>query len=219
MSLTIKDGNNGNILSVDGEGQIGAKVSDVPRYGWASWKGAQAYQCNTGEMIIPSPLDVPMPVGGYPVYWRANTSKTKALVTSYYISNQDGGGSNPAFFRLRAFGSFAAAKPIANMKPDAFARRMNLYNLSTPDIEMYAWNGVGAGLTIPGFSGTGFAPTAVLKNESFLRMCTEDSFITPPGFMFADVMTLEPVNLAAGQVLHCQLAEACYHIDQDQLSL
>ena len=228
MSFEIS-GQSGNKLEVTTALRAMASSSDISIIEQINIDRAEHYAATTGRIDVfsgigPDPAFqfAGQPGQGYPVIMVANNSPTKSLVMDFVVSTQDGGigagAANPnAFIRLKNQSySLAAGDPDANINPvSSNPRRLNGANGTVPeDVKVFSWDNAGDGLGIPaGAWNAGFSLAEIQMRDSFLKM--EFGFsIAPPGFgKSSTFIVLEPVGLAAGESIACQVAMSMFHID------
>lgn len=148
-------------------------ASQMPFIVQQSWDEANASFSTTQQMPLPSPTGATAPdnAAGYPVHWVKNTSKTKHLIIEKVYWTADGGivsatgAVGIALAKAQYLCQFFLADPndppttnVAAGFPVA-TKRTNMGNGSAPELEQFAWDGVGVGLG-EGQANWGAVPTA-----------------------------------------------------------
>lgn len=169
-----------------------------------------------GSIVIPAPADVPMqgagnPAQGYPVQLIINSDPTRVLQLSRFFLFHDQGresgvAPNTAYLRWKA-----VFYPVAGGAPTGgFATSVPFStNQGFPPptgIDSWVWDGISTpdGLTLPAF--TGAVPFNEIYATDSLIIDETDGLMTPPGSAFASqFFVLEPVGLAAGQFIRCNV--------------
>lgn len=222
MSSTEVKGPSGNRAEVSSSKRQLTSAAFYDLMAKISADSAEASVMYSGNMILKDataqpPLDAGQPTQGFAVHWFRNSHPTKNLVIHSASWGSDGGSDRSLHTTFLCKPIFAShlLPPTGNIGTlfETIPKRENLANQTPPEIEAYAWDGVGNGLIMPlGSYNNQRKIQQFIVQRGYQDTSWESAFIMPPGSPAVLHMFDAPgLPAGSGETLNCHITIKAFH--------